>query len=108
MDPILRSWVSKILRFIFVDIFGFSFDLMDQLPHGWDHYAEYLHEEWLPTTKGKVCRALWWIIAVISFIAWVRGHYGEGIVIFLGGIRLSAFMCNWAMRDYLKSLTQNR
>ena len=98
-------WVATV-RFILQSICGFDIELILHMPHGVDHYTNYLQEEWLHTTKATCLGVVWLILALITLIALLFGHYVNGAVIFYGLIRFTAYIMNVANVDYLNSLNK--
>ena len=106
MEPKQLPMRIKFARVFITSICGVDADLALQMPHGIDHYVAYLQEEWNHTTKAVCLNVAWIIVALITLISFLFGHYLYGAVIFFGLIRLTTCILNVAKVDYLNSLNQ--
>ena len=106
MQPTKLPMRITFARVFLTSICGLDAYLTLQMPHGIDHYVAYLQEEWQHTSKAVCLDVLGTILALITLIALLFGHYIDGAVIFYGLIRFTACIMNVAKVDYLNSLNK--
>ena len=104
MQPKQLSLCNQTARVFLTTICGFDAELIIQMPYGFGHYMDYLQNEWNHTTKAVCLNVAWIILALITLISFLFGHYLDGAVIFYGLIRFTTCITNVAKRDYLNSL----
>ena len=101
-----NSLYIKTARVFLTTICGFDAQVIIQMPYSIDHYMDYLQKEWTHTTKAVCLNVLWWMLALITLISFLFGHFLNGAVIFCGLIRLTTCIMNVAKVDYLTSLNK--